>query len=191
MAADNTPVAIVMGSKSDKPALDACKKYLDYFGINAHEFILSAHRTPNETIKFAQDADSNGRVTGLQASLFDVADPTNPHRVDRFTLKNGHSEVEWDHHAFLHDPATGLTVFPYERWDERKGGPAPTGALVLTVTDDGIREKGTISHTEHHGDWWAPIRRSMLIDGWLVTVSDMGIMLTDADTLEALDWVGF
>ena len=52
--ADKTPVAIVMGSKSDKPALDACRKYLDHFGINAHEFILSAHRTPKETIELVR-----------------------------------------------------------------------------------------------------------------------------------------
>jgi 5-(carboxyamino)imidazole ribonucleotide mutase len=74
MAANNTPVAIVMGSKSDKPALDACKKYLDHFGINAHEFILSAHRTPKETIEFAQNADSNGykvliAIAGMAAHL--------------------------------------------------------------------------------------------------------------------------
>ncbi|MEN8113646.1 MAG: beta-propeller domain-containing protein, partial [Actinomycetota bacterium] len=110
---------------------------------------------------------------------------------DRFTMKDGHSEGEWDHHAFLHDPATGLTVFPYERWDDRKGGPPPTGALVLTVTDDGISEEGAVSHDESRGDWWAPIRRAMLIDGRLVTVSDAGIMLTDADTLDELDWVQF
>lgn len=138
-----------------------------------------------------QDADLNGRVEGLQASLFKVADPSDPERIDRFTMKNGHSEVEWDHHAFLHDPSTGLTVFPYERWDDRKGGSSPSGALVLTVTDDGIREVGAVSHAEAHEDWWAPIRRSMIIDGRLVTVSEMGIMLTDAETLKELDWVGF
>jgi 5-(carboxyamino)imidazole ribonucleotide mutase len=74
MTADNTPVAIVMGSKSDKPALDACKKYLDYFGINSHEFILSAHRTPRETIEFAENAETNGykiivAIAGMAAHL--------------------------------------------------------------------------------------------------------------------------
>ncbi|MEN8234302.1 MAG: beta-propeller domain-containing protein [Actinomycetota bacterium] len=138
-----------------------------------------------------QDADLDGRVLGLQASLFDVSDPSDPDRVDRFTMKDGHSEVEWDHHAFLHDPSTGLTVFPYERWDERKEGPPPTGVLVLNVTEGGISEDGVVSHDEKWGDWWAPIRRAMLIDGRLVTVSDAGILLTDVDTLDDLDWVSF
>ncbi|MEA3502076.1 MAG: beta-propeller domain-containing protein [Actinomycetota bacterium] len=138
-----------------------------------------------------QDADLDGRTIGLQASLFDVADPTDPERVDRFTMKDAQSELEWDHHAFLHDPASGLTVFPYQRWDDRQDGPPPTGALVLTVTEDGIRKAGVISHDRKGTDWWMPIRRALLIDGNLVTISDGGVMISDADTLETLDWVRF
>jgi len=137
-----------------------------------------------------QDADLDGRVRGLQASLFDVSDPDDPARIDRYTMENGHSEVEWDHHAFLHDPSTGLTVVPYERWDEGEAGQSPTGALVLTVTEDGIRETGVVSHDPDGSKWWMPIRRSLLINGNLVTVSDAGVMVSDADTLQTIDWVG-
>jgi uncharacterized secreted protein with C-terminal beta-propeller domain len=138
-----------------------------------------------------QDADLDGRVRGLQASLFDIADPDDPSRIDRYTMENGHSEVEWDHHAFLHDPSTGLTVFPYERWDEGKNERSPTGALVLSVTEDGIREAGVISHDQGGATWWMPIRRSLLIEGNLVTVSEAGVMLSDADSLRTIDWVEF
>jgi len=138
-----------------------------------------------------QDADLDGRVRGLQASLFDVSDPEDPARIDRYTMENGHSEVEWDHHAFLHDPSTGLTVFPYERWDEGETGQSPTGALVLTVTEDGIRETGVVSHDPDGSKWWMPIRRSLLINGNLVTVSDAGVMVSDTDSLKTIDWVGF
>ena len=138
-----------------------------------------------------QDADLDGRVLGLQASLFDISDPDDPARIDRYTMENGHSEVEWDHHAFLHDPTTGLTVFPYERWDEREATTPPTGALVLTVTEDGIREAGVVSHDPDGSKWWMPIRRSLLINGNLVTVSESGVMVSDTDTLKTLDWVAF
>jgi hypothetical protein len=138
-----------------------------------------------------QDADLDGRVLGLQTSLFDVSDPDDPVRVDRYTMENGHSEVEWDHHAFLHDPLTGLTVFPYERWDDGKTGRSPTGALVLSVTEDGIRETGVVSHDPDGSKWWMPIRRSLLIDGNLVTVSEAGVMVSDADTLTTIDWIEF
>ena len=138
-----------------------------------------------------QDANNDGRIRGLQASLFDVSDPADPERVDRFTMRDGHSEVEWDHHAFLHDPSTGMTVIPYERWDEglEKTETSPTGALVLTVTEDGIREAGVVSHDVDGSNWRAPIRRSLLIDGRLVTVSEIGLMVSDAKTLTTLDWV--
>jgi uncharacterized secreted protein with C-terminal beta-propeller domain len=138
-----------------------------------------------------QDADLDGRTIGLQASLFDVSDATDPERIDRFTMKDAHSELEWDHHAFIHDPSSGLTVFPYERWDESAGGPPPTGALVLTVTEDGIRRTGIVSHDRKGSDWWMPIRRTLLINGNLVTVSDGGVMVSEANTLDTLDWVEF
>jgi uncharacterized secreted protein with C-terminal beta-propeller domain len=138
-----------------------------------------------------QDADLDGRVQGLQASLFDISDPDDPARIDRYTMENGHSEVEWDHHAFLHDPSTGLTVFPYERWDDSTTGFSPTGALVLSVTEDGIREGGVVSHDPDGSKWSMPIRRSLLINGNLVTVSEAGVMVSDADTLTTIDWVAF
>jgi len=135
-----------------------------------------------------QDADLDGRTTGLQASLFDVSDASDPDRVDRFTMEGGQSEIEWDHHAFLHDPSTGLTAIPYQRWDDDRGGPPPSGALILSVTDDGIRKTGVVTHADADGDPWTPIRRSLLIGDTLVTVSDAGIMLSDSKTLEMLDW---
>ncbi len=138
-----------------------------------------------------QDADLEGRTVGLQASLFDVSDATDPERTDRFTMKNAQSELEWDHHAFLYDPASGLTVFPYQRWNEGEDGPPPTGALVLTVTEDGIRKAGVVSHDREGSGWWMPIRRSLLIGSNLVTISDGGVMVSDAETLETLDWAGF
>ncbi|MFQ5435206.1 MAG: 5-(carboxyamino)imidazole ribonucleotide mutase [Anaerolineae bacterium] len=54
------PVAIVMGSKSDQTTMVECKKILNYFNIGFDEFILSAHRTPRATAKFAENAEANG-----------------------------------------------------------------------------------------------------------------------------------
>lgn len=53
-------VAVVMGSASDKPIMDECERHLKYFGISYEEFILSAHRTPDETAQFAKNARKNG-----------------------------------------------------------------------------------------------------------------------------------
>ncbi|MFQ5754223.1 MAG: 5-(carboxyamino)imidazole ribonucleotide mutase [bacterium] len=54
------PVAIVMGSKSDRTVMIECKKVLNYFRICFKEFILSAHRTPKATAKFAENAEKEG-----------------------------------------------------------------------------------------------------------------------------------
>lgn len=154
----------------------------------------SAYLHPIESdtlLGVGQDADLDGRVRGLQASLFDVSDPRDPVRIDRLTMPGGHSEVEWDHHAFMHDPSSGLTVFPFERWNDGDGSTTPTGALVLTVDDRGIRATGEISHDQKGANSWMPIRRALMIDGSLLTVSDAGIMISDAGSLETLDWVAF
>ncbi|MFQ5602923.1 MAG: 5-(carboxyamino)imidazole ribonucleotide mutase [bacterium] len=56
----SAPVAIVMGSKSDRTTMVECKKYLNHFKVKFEEFILSAHRTPAETAKFAESAEERG-----------------------------------------------------------------------------------------------------------------------------------
>jgi phosphoribosylaminoimidazole carboxylase PurE protein len=53
-------VAILLGSSSDEPAMDGCKKYLDWFGIPFELKISSAHRNPEQTAEFARDAEKNG-----------------------------------------------------------------------------------------------------------------------------------
>ena len=138
-----------------------------------------------------QDADESGRTFGLQASLFDVGDPADPERIDRFTMKHAHSELEWDHHAFLFDPSNGLTVVPFQRWSETSEGPQ-AGALVFEITENGIHEVGVVSHgAKAEWGWELPIRRSLLIDGDLVTISEAGVMVSGADSLDTIDWVGF
>ncbi len=99
-----------------------------------------------------QDADEMGRTKGMQLSLFDVSDPAAPAVLDQVDLTDSYSEVEHDHHAFLHWPATGLTAVPFQRWfdwsRERPQDLGPTsGVLTFTVARDvGITETGMLSH---------------------------------------------
>jgi 5-(carboxyamino)imidazole ribonucleotide mutase len=53
-------VAILMGSASDQEVMSAAKEALDYFGIDSETHILSAHRTPQETARFASEAEGRG-----------------------------------------------------------------------------------------------------------------------------------
>lgn len=53
-------VAIVMGSTSDKEIMSHAHDYLSFFNIEFDTFVLSAHRTPDETAEFAKNAEKNG-----------------------------------------------------------------------------------------------------------------------------------
>ena len=55
-----TKVLVVMGSRSDLPAMEGCMKQLDDFKIGYEVRVLSAHRTPNEVIKLSSEAKNRG-----------------------------------------------------------------------------------------------------------------------------------
>src|SRR2546421_2030520 len=53
-------VAIIMGSSSDWETMSVCVKTLDELGIANQAHVLSAHRTPDATAKFAREAADRG-----------------------------------------------------------------------------------------------------------------------------------
>src|SRR3989338_6472953 len=53
-------VAILMGSDSDTPLLKPCGEVLRELGIPFVAKVLSAHRTPDETVKFVKAAKKKG-----------------------------------------------------------------------------------------------------------------------------------
>jgi 5-(carboxyamino)imidazole ribonucleotide mutase len=53
-------VGILMGSDSDLEIMSEAEKRLDYFGIPYETRVLSAHRTPHETQKYAESAAERG-----------------------------------------------------------------------------------------------------------------------------------
>lgn len=53
-------VAIVMGSASDRPVMSKAGDMLDRFGVEHEIRVLSAHKTPDAAIAFAEGAAANG-----------------------------------------------------------------------------------------------------------------------------------
>ncbi|MHB1516773.1 MAG: 5-(carboxyamino)imidazole ribonucleotide mutase [Acidimicrobiales bacterium] len=53
-------VAIIMGSSSDASIMDDAVQTLRGFGVPVHVRVLSAHRTPDDTIAFARGAADAG-----------------------------------------------------------------------------------------------------------------------------------
>ncbi|MEH0820750.1 MULTISPECIES: beta-propeller domain-containing protein [unclassified Micromonospora] len=135
-----------------------------------------------------QEASDQGRVQGTQLSLFDVVDPAKPTRMAQYHVKQGHSEAEFDPHAFLYWPADRLVVVPLTV----HGTGLPSNvALALRVGDGGFTEVGTIDHTPATGrpEELTPIRRSLVVDGVLWTVSDAGLKATSLATMKTLGWL--
>lgn len=56
----NAQVCIVMGSKSDLPTMEKAIEMLKEFDVAYEVRVLSAHRTPNETLKLSEEAKDRG-----------------------------------------------------------------------------------------------------------------------------------
>ena len=70
-------VGIVMGSDSDLPILEKAMSILKSMEVPFEAHVYSAHRTPNEAIAFARDAEENGfgviiAAAGMAAHLAGV-----------------------------------------------------------------------------------------------------------------------
>ena len=60
MAEDKVLVGILMGSDSDLPVMAGCARVLGEYGIGYEMRVLSAHRTPEEAVKFCRGAEGRG-----------------------------------------------------------------------------------------------------------------------------------
>lgn len=61
MSENTTPVVgIIMGSESDMPAMEACMKQLEEFGVPYEVKVASAHRKPAEVHEWASSAVDRG-----------------------------------------------------------------------------------------------------------------------------------
>jgi uncharacterized secreted protein with C-terminal beta-propeller domain len=123
-----------------------------------------------------QDATEEGRPTGTQLSIFDVSDLRRPTRLHTRALGMGWSEAEHDHHAFLFWPRTGLVMIPFNE--------EAVGFRVGRAR--GIDPLGRV---EHGGR--SAIRRSLVVRGSILTVSDSGVRSSTLGGLVETGWAAF
>ncbi|MEO0606031.1 MAG: beta-propeller domain-containing protein, partial [Myxococcota bacterium] len=146
-------------------------------------------------IGVGMDGDETGRVFGLSINLFDVSDLTSPTRIDQIVVNSDDwtwSEALWNHLAFtMHRDVLSLPVYTWE------GNQGFSGMFSVAVTEDALSEVGRVGHGDlvdesqclwtwefEYGtcanDWWyASMRRSVVIEDNLFSISDYGIKITD------------
>ncbi len=140
-----------------------------------------------------QDATATGQTTGTQLSLFDVSDLARPQRLQQVSIPGASSAAEYDHHAFLYWPDTGLAVLPVQSYGGDCIGPTDaivpcpggefttgpfTGAIGFHVATDGIDEVGRVAHEDG-----STLTRSVVVGDALYTLSDTSLVASDLATL--------
>ncbi|MBN2369103.1 MAG: 5-(carboxyamino)imidazole ribonucleotide mutase [Vicinamibacteria bacterium] len=68
MARSRPKVAVLMGSESDLPVVAKCLRTLDQYGLRYDVRVLSAHRSPEQTARFARGAERRGYLVLIAAA---------------------------------------------------------------------------------------------------------------------------
>lgn len=137
-------VGIIMGSKSDLPVMKAAKEFLDEIGISCEMNIVSAHRTPELMIEYAQNAASRGlkviiagaggaaHLPGMTASMTSLP-------VIGVPIKSSNSIDGWDSILSILQMPNGIPVATVALNAAKNAG--ILAARIIGSFDKSIQEK--------------------------------------------------
>ncbi len=142
-----------------------------------------------------QDADKDGRTTGLQVSSFDISNTAKPKRTDAVGLGQGYTDVENDSRAFTYLPGRRLAVLPAWVMQQVKcpanaqcmasdgSGPGFVGQIqVPAAIGVTIDSSGHLKKTGRFiGD--SPVIRILPIGDRLVAITATSVVLLDPKKL--------
>lgn len=144
--------------------------------------------------------DEEGVVRqGLQLSIFDVSDFDQPALEHKLLIGEGYSEASYNHKAFTYFASKGVLAIPLSTYGVIAWGPEGmpiengdyfTGAAVYDISiADGISERGRVDHTDfltgEDAYWYGnAVRRTVMIDEAIYTISDLGVKANDLENLD-------
>ncbi|WP_370326196.1 beta-propeller domain-containing protein [Euzebya sp.] len=132
-----------------------------------------------------QDGTDDGRLTGVQVSLFDISDLANPVRVDEIGYGQGSSPVEHDHKAFLFWSPLGRAFVPTELYER---GEFPTQVIDVDATAGTLSQVGTIGAPP---EVYAAADRTLVVGDTVYAISYAGISAHDLTTLAQEGYAAF
>jgi uncharacterized secreted protein with C-terminal beta-propeller domain len=144
----------------------------------------------------------DGEITGFAVNLFNISDFSDPQLQQSIELNSDDwswSQALWNHHAFtLHRGVLSLPVYTWD-YDESTGeygGFSGMWVIDATAVDSGISELGRVDHEDLidaseclYGSgtecddyyWYAWMKRSVVVEDKLFSISDYGIKITQLD----------
>jgi len=137
-------VGIIMGSKSDLPVMKSAKEFLDEIGISCELKIVSAHRTPELMIEYAQNASARGlkviiagaggaaHLPGMTASMTSLP-------VIGVPIKSSNSIDGWDSILSILQMPNGIPVATVALNAAKNAG--ILAARIIGSFDKSIQEK--------------------------------------------------
>lgn len=134
----------------------------------------------------------DGLTGGVQVSLFDVSDLSNPRQVDHEDITSDWVETDalWDTHAITYYPAFGTLSVPVVSWDWSGGEVSSSVLRVYRPTEAGLGFLGEIDHrdfrvegNEYGNGFCSQVRRSVYIGGDIYAISSLGVKAASLDNL--------
>lgn len=140
----DTKVSIIMGSTSDLKIMQEAAKFLDQMQIPFEINALSAHRTPDQVLKFAEQAHKRGveviiAGAGGAAHLPGVIAALTPLPVIGVPIKSSNSIDGWDSILSILQMPTGIPVATVAL--DGAANAAILAAQIVAVGDDAVKQK--------------------------------------------------
>ncbi len=144
MSKTKAKIAIIMGSKSDWPVMQAAAEILEELGIPYEKDIVSAHRTPEYMMDYARQAHLRGLAViiagaGGAAHLPGMVASLSPLPVIGVPVKSSNSIEGWDSILSILQMPGGVPVATVALNGAKNAG--LLAARILGAQDEEIRAK--------------------------------------------------
>jgi 5-(carboxyamino)imidazole ribonucleotide mutase len=140
----NPSVGIIMGSDSDLPIMKAAAEILQFFGVAFELTVVSAHRTPQRMMQYAETAHERGLKViiagaGGAAHLPGMVAAISPLPVIGVPIKSSNSIDGWDSILSILQMPNGVPVATVALNAAKNAG--ILAAKILGASDEALGKK--------------------------------------------------